>query len=68
MVNEWFDEPPVDLRDCDIDLSAVECPKCGTNDVQIDDLPRPGTWFRASGRARCNECGFRFALNVVIED
>ena len=39
----------------------IDCKECGCPDVEVEHEPTPGEWF-ASGRARCNECGFVFAF------
>ena len=70
-------------RGGDFDASAVCCPRCGSNVVEVLSYPRGdrprlidtggkrewrGHWFGATGRAECEFCGCRFSVEQVEED
>jgi hypothetical protein len=44
----------------------IDCKECGCPDVEVEHEPTPGEWF-ASGRAKCNECGFVFSFRAPEE-
>ena len=45
------------------DLSGLDCPRCGCNDVVIVKRPMPGKWF-GCGKAQCRYCGRVFSVRV----
>ncbi len=62
------DEPEITLDDLQLDYSELWCPKCGCNDVLVIDLPQPARWYKIAGKARCNDCGVTFALQLDVDD
>ena len=49
-------------EEIELDASHLFCPECGCNDAIILRMPRPNTWFGATGRARCNHCQTEFGV------
>jgi hypothetical protein len=57
------------------DLSGLECPKCGTNAVEVLSYPRgdaprrtadgwEGRWWGGQGKARCEFCNIVFPIQI----
>lgn len=53
------DEPEID--------NQVFCPRCGWPDCEILSEPRPGSWWGAFGKARCNDCHAVFGIEICEE-
>jgi hypothetical protein len=58
------------------DLSAIYCPRCGCNDVQVIRRPTAsaprqtagkwqGGWFTSEGSGQCNDCGAKFPIEMI---
>ena len=54
-------------NDDGLDLSALHCPmkRCGSSNVKVLRYPRAGTWMRAIGSARCEDCGAQFGIREI---
>jgi hypothetical protein len=50
-----------------LDLSGLHCPmkRCGSSNVKVLRYPRAGSWMKAIGSARCEDCGAQFPLREV---
>ncbi len=45
------------------DVSALECPSCGCNDVEVVVWPGEGGWWhKQGGKAKCNHCQKTFPI------
>jgi hypothetical protein len=67
-MTSWYHEvKPADTDNAILDCSELACPKCGCNDVIILRMPSPGSWYRSSGKGRCQECSEMFPLRVDEE-
>lgn len=65
----WYREVKAAKLDTAIlDYGELVCPRCGCNDVELLKLPREGTWYASSGKARCHECDATFALKIETEE
>ena len=63
-----------------LDLTDLDCPKCGCNSVEVLAYPRgnaprlaggrwSGSWFGStSGRAKCRHCGVVFSIAIENAD
>lgn len=61
------------------DLSALTCPKCGFNGVEVVAYPRgdaprrdshgkwTGRWFGSEGKAKCSLCNIIFPIHTETE-
>jgi len=67
-VFDGFDEIDRAYNDgFDLDISQLCCPKCGFNGCTIVTWPDPRSWWRRTGRARCEFCGAEFAVYALDE-
>ena len=51
--------------DDQLDLSGLHCSRCGSSNVKVLRYPRAGTWMRAIGSARCEDCNVQFGIREI---
>lgn len=51
--------------DDQLDLTDLYCPRCGSSNVKVLRYPRAGSWMRAIGSARCEDCNVQFGIREI---